>query len=124
MISVLAAGLGLVIAFWGVDMIRAGMPADVERFIPGWKQMRLDGRALFFTFGVAVMAGIISGLAPALQSSSPNLNTRGSSAGRARRTLRNALVAVARPQLSPAYQAYFSQAVPAAARVRAAAGPA
>src|ERR1700722_15310144 len=90
LISVLGATLALVIAFWGVDMIRAGMPADVERFIPGWKQIQGDGRALFFTLGVAVQAGIISGLAPALQSSSPNLNAtlresgRGSTANRAR----------------------------------------
>jgi putative ABC transport system permease protein len=99
-ISVLGAALGLAIAFWGVDMIRSGMPADVMRFIPGWTKIQVDARALFFTLGVAVLAGIISGLAPALQSSSPNLNAtlregdRGSSAGRARRTLRNALVAV------------------------------
>jgi putative ABC transport system permease protein len=100
LISVLGATLGLVIAFWGVDVIRAGMPTDVVRFIPGWKLIQVDGRALFFTLGAAVLAGIISGLAPALQSSRPNLNAtlregdRGSSAGRARRTLRNGLVAV------------------------------
>jgi putative ABC transport system permease protein len=100
MISVCGAVLGLVIAFWGVDVIRASMPADVERFIPGWKSIRVDGRALLFTLGMAVLAGVISGLAPALQSSRPNLNEtlregdRASSAGRRRRTLRNALVAV------------------------------
>ena len=100
LISVLGAALGLLIAFWGVDVIRAGMPVDVVRFIPGWTLIQVDGRALLFTLGVAVLAGVISGLAPALQSSSPNLNAtlregdRGSSAGRGRRTLRNALVAV------------------------------
>jgi putative ABC transport system permease protein len=100
LISVLGAAAGLVIAFWGVAMIRAGMPADVVRFIPGWKLMQVDGRALAFTLGIAVFAGVFSGLAPALQSSRPNLNAtlregdRGSSAGRARRTLRNSLVAV------------------------------
>lgn len=100
LISVLGAALGLVIAFWGVDMIRAGMPADVERFIVGWKEIHVDGRALSYTLGMAVFAGIISGLAPALQSSRPNLSEtlregdRGSSAGRARRALRNGLVAL------------------------------
>ena len=100
LISVLGAALGLVIAFWGVDVIRSRMPGDVVRFIPGWTLIRVDGRALSFTLGVAVLAGIISGLAPALQSSRPNLNAtlregdRGSSAGRSRRTLRNALVAI------------------------------
>jgi putative ABC transport system permease protein len=100
LVSVLGASLGLVIAFWGVDLIRSGMPADVVRFIPGWTKIQVDGRALLFTLGVAVLSGVISGLAPALQSSRPNLNEtlregdRGSSAGRARLTLRNGLVAI------------------------------
>ncbi len=99
LISLFGAALGLLIAFWGVDLIRAGMPVDVERFIPGWQAIRIDSRALFFTLGVAVFSGIVSGLAPALQSTRPNLNEtlregdRASSAGRARRSLRNILVA-------------------------------
>src|SRR5260370_1482644 len=99
LISLFGAALGLLIAFWGVDLILAGMPVDVERFIPGWQAIRIDSRALFFTLGVAVFSGIVSGLAPALQSTRPNLNEtlregdRASSAGRARRPLRNILVA-------------------------------
>ena len=98
--SLCGAILGMAIAFWGVDLIRAGMPPDVARFIPGWQAIRVAARTLFYTLGLSVLAGILSGLAPALQSSRPNLNEtlregdRGSSAGRARTTLRNALVAV------------------------------
>jgi putative ABC transport system permease protein len=100
LISLLGAILGLAIAFWGVDLIRGSMPPDVMRFILGWKEIRVDARALSYTLALSVLAGIISGLAPALQSSRPNLNEalregdRGSSTGRARSTLRNALVAV------------------------------
>src|SRR5260370_5657668 len=46
LISLFGAAFGLLIAFWGVDLIRAGMPPDVERFIPGWKEIRIDSRAL------------------------------------------------------------------------------
>src|SRR5262245_40317368 len=100
LISVCGGALGMVIAYWGVDLIKSAMPADVARFIVGWKEIRVDARALSYTLGIAVLAGIISGLAPALQASRPNLNEtlregdRGSSAGRRRRALRNALVAV------------------------------
>jgi putative ABC transport system permease protein len=46
MLSVAGAALGLLIANWGIHMIRAGMPAEVERYIAGWSSMGLDGRAL------------------------------------------------------------------------------
>jgi putative ABC transport system permease protein len=61
--------------------------------------MQLDGRALAFTLTVALLSGILAGLAPAWQCSRPNLTEalkeggRGSSAGQARHRLRNFLVA-------------------------------
>jgi len=99
MLSLAGAALGLPLAVWGIDAIRAGMPAEIEQYIVGWKDMSLDARALAFTVAAAVLAGILSGLAPAWQHSRPNLTEslkeggRGASAGRARRRLRTALVA-------------------------------
>jgi putative ABC transport system permease protein len=90
--------LGLLLGEWGIELIRGNMPADVARFVSGWQEIRLDGRTLAFTLAVAVVAGIISGLAPALQASRPNLNEtlkeggRGSTAGHARRRLRSILL--------------------------------
>jgi putative ABC transport system permease protein len=90
------AGLGL--AKWGIDMIRAGMPARVGQYVLGWDQIHLDLRTMAFMVVAALAAGIIAGLAPAWQCSRPNLNEnlrdggRGASTGRARRRLRSILV--------------------------------
>lgn len=98
LLSLGGAALGLVLAKWGIGMIRAGMPPEVMRYILGFKDMQLDGRALAFTALAAVVSGILAGLAPAWQCSRPNLTDslkeggRGSSAGRARHRLRNFLV--------------------------------
>jgi putative ABC transport system permease protein len=99
LLSLAGASLGLLIAAWGVEAIRAGMPADVEKYIVGWQEMRIDGRTLLFALAAAVASGLIAGLAPAWQSSRTNLTGalreggRGTSSGRARHRFRAILVA-------------------------------
>ncbi len=95
----LAGGLlGLVVAFVGLNVIRGGMPAEIEKFIVGWKEMRLDSRALLFTMAAALGSGILAGVAPAWQNSRPNLadclkeGGRGGSGSKNRHLLRNILV--------------------------------
>jgi putative ABC transport system permease protein len=89
---------GIALAEWGLDMIRAGMPPRIGKYIVGWQQIHLDMRTLAFMLAAAVLAGILAGLAPAWQCSRPNLTEnlrdggRGSSSGRARRRLRGFLV--------------------------------
>jgi putative ABC transport system permease protein len=93
------AGCGLLLAAWGVELIRNGMPVEVERFVLGWKQLQLDGRALAFTLLAAVLSGILAGLAPAWQCSRPNLTDalkeggRGSTVGKGSHRVRQVLVA-------------------------------
>ena len=97
-LSLAGALAGIGIAKWGLDLIRAGMPARVGRYVLGWDQIHLDLRTFAFMLCAALAAGIVAGLAPAWQSSRPNLNEhlrdggRGSSAGRARQKLRSVLV--------------------------------
>lgn len=97
-LSLGGAVAGIAVAKWGIDLIRAGMPARVARFISGWDQIHLDVRTMIFMALAAVAAGLIAGAAPAWQCSRPNLNEnlreggRGSSSGRARRRLRSVLV--------------------------------
>jgi len=89
---------GIWLAQWDVEMIQAYMPPEIARWVSGWDQIHVDGRTLLFTALVAVMAGIVSGLAPALESSRPNLNetlkegARGSSTGRSGSRLRSVLL--------------------------------
>jgi putative ABC transport system permease protein len=74
------------------------MPADVASYLPGWNTIAIDWRALFFTLGISVLAGIISGVAPALQNARVNLNNalklggRSGSGGHGRQMLRSTFV--------------------------------
>jgi putative ABC transport system permease protein len=100
MLSVTGALLGLLLANWGVRLIHQGMPPEVGRYIVGWNEMGIDRRALAFTLLASVLAGVLSGIAPAWQCSRPNLTDalkeggRGGTAGKGRHVLRNVLVAV------------------------------
>ncbi|HEY6393652.1 MAG TPA: ABC transporter permease [Bryobacteraceae bacterium] len=99
LLSLMGATFGLVVAKWGVDLMKAGMPPEIERYILGWKDIHLDSRALLFTLAAAILSGILAGLTPAWQCSRPNLTGalkeggRGTSSGRGRHRLRNVLVA-------------------------------
>jgi putative ABC transport system permease protein len=100
LMAVAGAGLGLLLAEWGIALTVHYMPPEVEKFIPAWKHIRLDNDAFFFTVGITLLAGLISGLAPSFQSSKPDINEelkeggRSSTAGRARQRLRSAFVVI------------------------------
>src|SRR5262249_51442303 len=70
LLSMLGAVFGLMLAFWGVKLLVAATPDNIPRV----KDVTLDLRVLAFTLAVAVVTGIIFGLAPALQASKPDLN--------------------------------------------------
>ncbi len=98
LLALAGSALGLLIGKWGMVLIKNGMPAEIQRYIQGWKDIQLDERALAFTLVAAVAAGILSGLAPAWQCSRPSLTDtlkeggRGSSVGRGHHRLRGILV--------------------------------
>ena len=74
--------VGILIAFWGVDLLRAGNPGEASKFAPGWDQLGINPAVLLFTIGVSVLSGLLFGLAPALQVSRPNLNNALKEGGR------------------------------------------
>jgi putative ABC transport system permease protein len=74
LLSCLAGTTGLLIAIWAVELIRASLPRDVVRFMAGWKEIGIDGRVLFFTFGVAFFTTFVFSLLPSLQTSRLDLN--------------------------------------------------
>jgi putative ABC transport system permease protein len=98
LLALLGATVGLVFAQWDIALILAHMPADVAKLVAGWSTISLDKNAFLFTLGIALFSGILSGIAPALLTSRTNVSEtlkesgRGTSAGRARHRLRNALV--------------------------------
>jgi putative ABC transport system permease protein len=71
----LAGGaLGILVAYWGVDAIRAANPGEAARFAPGWNHLGLNLPVVAFTMLISVLSGVLFGLAPAWQLSKPNLN--------------------------------------------------
>jgi putative ABC transport system permease protein len=62
--------LGLLLAFWLLRLLVSLSPLGAPRF----DEIRIDGYVLGFTVLVAVLTGLIFGLAPALQISKPDLN--------------------------------------------------
>jgi putative ABC transport system permease protein len=98
LLAVVGAAAGLAFGSWGVSMLVSHMPAEVAKYIPGWYDIALDVRAFAFTAGIAVLAGIIAGLAPALRASRPDLNealkegSRGGSSGLKRNRTRTVLL--------------------------------
>jgi predicted permease len=70
LLSLTGGGLGLLLGVWGVSLLVAFSSGDIPRA----EEIRLDGRVLAFTLLVAIVTGIIFGLAPALQGAKVNLN--------------------------------------------------
>ncbi|HWO01895.1 MAG TPA: ABC transporter permease [Blastocatellia bacterium] len=90
-VAVFGAAFGLLIAFWGADLIRTSIPPDEAKYITGLKHMGINGGALVFTIAIALLTGIISGIAPALQTSRPDLNETLKEGGRASSSKRGRL---------------------------------
>ena len=70
LLSMIAGGLGLLLAAWGTQaglrLLPAGLPRAAE--------VGLDGRVLFFTLVVSLGCGILFGIAPALKGTRANLH--------------------------------------------------
>jgi predicted permease len=62
LLAVLGAALGLVVARWGLRTLLAANPGSIPRAA----EIGLDPTVLAFTVGIAVLTGIIFGLAPLL----------------------------------------------------------
>ena len=74
LLSFCGAVVGLFVAAWCINLMRTGMPAEMSRFLSGWQDLKLNGRAFAATGALAVLAGIASGIAPALQVSKVDVN--------------------------------------------------
>jgi putative ABC transport system permease protein len=70
---VVGAALGVVFAKWGGDWITAVIPFENRGYLPNYGRITLDAATLVYASGVALLTAILFGLAPALQSSNPNL---------------------------------------------------
>ncbi len=107
LLGLLGGAGGLLFAAVDMHISEVTMPERVARFMAGWSNISLNGRALAFSLLLAVLAGIVSGFAPALEALRINLVDQLKSGSRAvvgagrSRKLRNVL-AVAQISLAVA----------------------
>jgi putative ABC transport system permease protein len=66
--------IGVLFAGWGVEALKVTLPEEAAGMMPGYNHLGVNSRVLVFTLIVSVGAGILSGLAPAIQASKPDLN--------------------------------------------------
>jgi putative ABC transport system permease protein len=94
-ISLFGGGLGVVLSYWGIQLVRASMTFnDAIQAVP----LTLDLNVLLFTAGISIISAVLCGLAPAWKGSRTDVatnlkdGTRAASAGRAHTRLRTAMV--------------------------------
>jgi putative ABC transport system permease protein len=86
--------LGMILSEWAIRVLIKLAPADMPRL----DEITIDGWALAFSLGVALVSGLVFALVPAFQASRVDLNSvlkeggRGSSEGTGRHRLRSALI--------------------------------
>lgn len=94
LLAVIGGLAGVLLAIWGLDLLRALGSHTVPRIA----EANLDLRVLLVTLVASIFTGILFGLVPALASSKPELTEalkeggRGSTTGTRRNRVRNALV--------------------------------
>jgi putative ABC transport system permease protein len=95
LIALLGGGTGLLLAYWGVNVIRANLTFNEEmNAVP----LRLDSNVLLFALGVSVASALLCSLAPAFKAARTDINTslkdgsRAASASRSHNRLRTVLV--------------------------------
>ena len=81
LLSLAGGSLGVLVGYWGVQILIAISPEDLPRL----SEIGIDGRVLGFTFMVSILTGLLFGLVPALQASRPNLNEALKEGGRSSR---------------------------------------
>jgi putative ABC transport system permease protein len=99
-LGILACVAGAGMAFWTVWALRFNFPPKDTRYLSGWDHFSVNPGALVYGLGVAVLAGLLAGIFPALLASSAapaeqlKEGDRGASAGRRRHRLRSAFVVI------------------------------
>ncbi len=86
LLALAGGGLGVLLAAWGTKAALQHLPSGLPRA----SEVGMDWKVLLFTTGIALLSGILFGLAPALRISKPNLQDtlkeggRGSGGGKQR----------------------------------------
>lgn len=82
MLALVGGALGVLIAHWGVDLLRTLNPGKAAQFVPGWDRLGVNPAVLAFNLGLSLLTGLLFGLAPAWQISKTDLNNALKEGGR------------------------------------------
>ncbi len=78
LLSILGGAAGLLLARWTLFVVRTINPGNIPRL----DDIEINGSVVAFTFGIAVVTGLLFGLAPAWRAMKLDLNTALKSGGR------------------------------------------
>jgi putative ABC transport system permease protein len=98
LLAIAGSGAGTLLARWGMNILRRSLPPFIMEHVAGLKHLEIDSRVLWFTLAIALLSGILAGLAPALRFSRSELsdilkeNTRSVSSSSGTGRLRSLLV--------------------------------
>jgi putative ABC transport system permease protein len=73
LLGLIGAAGGIAFGYLYLRLTLISMPERVARYMAGWSNISLNGRALTFSILLAVVAGVVAGFAPALQALRINL---------------------------------------------------
>ena len=91
LLSLIGSGIGLLLAFAGVQAFKGLAPGDAARIeqldmtgvqLPRLEEVQVDPTVMGFTLGVALLTGLLFGLIPALRAARVNLHEAIKEAGR------------------------------------------
>ena len=97
LLSLLAGTAAATVSFWTVRLLRNSISPDWTKWVPGWSGIQVDRTVFALTILLAVLAGLLFGLATVLHAGRTNLSSTLKEAGpgsltRAKGRLRSALV--------------------------------
>ena len=77
-LAMMGGFLGLLLSYWGTK----GAVAAIPNMLPRSENIGIDGRVMLFTFLIAIVAGVVFGLAPALRTSRTDVSATLNQSGR------------------------------------------
>jgi predicted permease len=73
-IALAGGGLGLLLACWGVGLLRTGL-SSISDFSPVAREVTIDHTVMIYTLGISAFAAILFGLAPAVHQAAQGLHS-------------------------------------------------
>jgi len=96
-LSFFAGVIAIAVSFWSANALRASIPVDWTKWVPGWNEIQIDRNVLLFAISLALAVGFGLGLAVVLHATrvEPNKTlkeTGGGSISNTKARLRSGLV--------------------------------